>query len=199
MNEADTRRELIDPKIKEAGWGEVDGSYIRAEFQITNGEIKPGGIRAGIIKADYVLVYKNRKLAVIEAKKDKLPVSDGVGQAKDYAQKLKILTTYSTNGKEIYEINYSKNEKGEMFITSEGLVDKFPSPEELWAKTFKEKNEWSSKFDAINFEPFKGTREPRYYQEIAINNALDAIADKQQRILLTLATGTGKKIGRAHV
>ena len=69
MNEADTRRELIDPKIKEAGWGEVKESLIRAEFQITNGEIKPGGIRAGIIKADYVLIYKNRKLAVIEAKK----------------------------------------------------------------------------------------------------------------------------------
>ena len=177
----------------------VEGSYIRAEFQITNGEIKPGGIRAGIIKADYVLIYKNRKLAVIEAKKDELPVSDGVGQAKDYAQKLKILTTYSTNGKEIYEINYSKNEKGEMFITSEGLVDKFPSPEELWIKTFKDKNEWSSKFDAINFEPFKGTREPRYYQEIAINNALDAIADKQQRILLTLATGTGKTVIAFHI
>ena len=199
MNEADTRRELIDPKIKEAGWGEIKGSYIRAEFQITNGEIKPGGIRAGIIKADYVLIYKNRKLAVIEAKKDELPVSDGVGQAKDYAQKLKILTTYSTNGKEIYEINYSKNDKGEMFITSEGLVDKFPSPEELWVKTFKDKNEWSSKFDAVNFEPFKGTREPRYYQEIAINNTLDAIADKQQRILLTLATGTGKTVIAFHI
>ncbi len=199
MNEADTRRELIDPKIKEAGWGEVEGSYIRAEFQITNGEIKPGGIRAGIIKADYVLIYKNRKLAVIEAKKDELPVSDGVGQAKDYAQKLKILTTYSTNGKEIYEINYSKNEKGEMFITSEGLVDKFPSPEDLWTKTFKDKNEWSSKFDKINFEPFKGSKEPRYYQEIAINNSLDAIADKQKRILLTLATGTGKTVIAFHI
>ncbi len=199
MNEADTRRELIDPKIKEAGWGEVEDSQIRAEFQITNGEIKPGGIRAGIIKADYVLIYKNRKLAVIEAKKDELPVSDGVGQAKDYAQKLKIFTTYSTNGKEIYEINYSKNDKGEMFITSEGLVDKFPTPEELWAKTFKHKNEWASKFDAINFEPFKGSREPRYYQEIAINNALDAIADKQQRILLTLATGTGKTVIAFHI
>ena len=199
MNEADTRRELIDPKIKDAGWGEVEGSFIRAEFQITNGEIKPGGIRAGIIKADYVLIYKNRKLAVIEAKKDELPVSDGVGQAKEYAQKLKILTTYSTNGKEIYEINYSKNEKGEMFITSEGLVDKFPSPEELWTKTFKNRNEWSSKFDAIKFEPFRGTREPRYYQEIAINNALDAIADKQQRILLTLATGTGKTVIAFHI
>ena len=199
MNEADTRRELIDPKIKEAGWGEVDGSYIRAEFQITNGEIKPGGIRAGIIKADYVLIYKNRKLAVIEAKKDELPVSEGVGQAKDYAQKLKILTTYSTNGKEIYEINYSKNDKGEMFITSEGLVDKFPSPEELWVKTFKDKNEWSSKFDEVDFKTFKGFREPRYYQEIAINNTLEAIANKQDRILLTLATGTGKTVIAFHI
>ena len=91
MNEAETRAELIDPKIKEAGWGDIEGSFVRREFKITNGEIKPGGIRAGIIRADYVLIYKNRKLAVIEAKSDKLNVSDGVSQAKDYAQKLKLL------------------------------------------------------------------------------------------------------------
>ncbi|MDB9812154.1 DEAD/DEAH box helicase family protein [Candidatus Pelagibacter sp.] len=199
MNEAETEAALIDPKLRECGWGNIDGSIIRKQFPITKGEIKPGGIRAGILKADYVLVYKNRKLAVIEAKKEDLPVSEGVSQAKDYAQKLKIHTTYSTNGHKIYEINYSKNEKGEMFITSEGEVDKFPSPEELWIKTFKDKNEWSSKFDAINLEPFKGIREPRYYQEIAINNALDAIADKQQRILLTLATGTGKTVIAFHI
>ena len=199
MNEAETRAELIDPKIKEAGWGDVEGSFVRREFKITNGEIKPGGIRAGIIRADYVLIYKNRKLAVIEAKSDEFDVSDGVSQAKDYAQKLKLLTSYSSNGHKIYEINYSKNKKGEMFITSEGAVDKFPTPDELWNKTFKEKNEWSSKFDSINFEPFKGSKEPRYYQEIAINNALDAIADKQQRILLTLATGTGKTVIAFHI
>ncbi len=199
MNEAETRAELIDPKIKEAGWGDVKGSFVRREFKITNGEIKPGGIRAGIIRADYVLIYKNRKLAVIEAKSDEFNVSDGVSQAKDYAQKLKLLTSYSSNGHKIYEINYSKNEKGEMFITSEGEVDKFPTPDELWIKTFKEKNEWSSKFDSVNFEPFKGIREPRYYQEIAINNALDAIADNQQRILLTLATGTGKTVIAFHI
>ena len=199
MNEAETRAELIDPKIKEAGWGDIEGSFVRREFKITNGEIKPGGIRAGIIRADYVLIHKNRKLAVIEAKSDEFNVSDGVSQAKDYAQKLKLLTSYSSNGHKIYEINYSKNEKGEMFITSEGEVDKFPTPDELWIKTFKEKNEWSSKFDSVNFEPFKGIREPRYYQEIAINNALDAIADNQQRILLTLATGTGKTVIAFHI
>ena len=94
----------------------------------------------------------------------------------------KNLSEYLQLKKRVY--SFSKLD----FITSEGEVDNFPSPEELWIKTFKDKNEWSSKFDAINFEPFRGTREPRYYQEIAINNALDAIADKQQRILLTLAT-----------
>jgi type I restriction enzyme R subunit len=207
MNEAETIAELIDPKVKEAGWGKVEGSVVRREFKITNGEIKPGGIRAGILKADYVLVYKNRKLAVIEAKKEDLPVSEGISQAKDYAQKLKIPTTYSSNGHKIYEINYSKNEKGEikinkdgeMIITSETEVDKFPSPEELWAKTFKDKNEWSSKFDDVDFKTFKGFREPRYYQEIAINNTLDAIANKRNRILLTLATGTGKTVIAFHI
>jgi len=199
MNEAETRRKLIDPKLYKAGWEKVEESFIRTAFKINNGEIKPGNVRASYDEADYVLIYKNRKLAVIEAKKDELPVSDGVGQAKAYAQKLKICTTYSTNGHKIYEINYSKNEKGEMFITSEGEIDKFPSPEELWTKTFKNRNEWSSKFDATNFKSFKGIREPRYYQEIAINNALDAIANKQQRILLTLATGTGKTVIAFHI
>jgi len=207
MNEAETRAELIDPKIKEAGWGDVEGSVVRREFKITNGEIKPGGIRASFDKADYILVYKNRKIAVIEAKSDELDVSEGVGQAKDYAQKLKIPTTYSTNGNKIYEINYSKNEKGEikinkdgeMIITSEAEVDKFPSPEELWTKTFKDKDEWSSKFDDVDFKTFKGFREPRYYQEIAINNTLEAIANKQDRILLTLATGTGKTVIAFHI
>ena len=199
MNEAETRAELIDPKIKEAGWGDVEGTIVRREFKITNGEIKPGGIRAGIIRADYVLIYKNRKLAVIEAKSDELPVSDGVSPAKDYAQKLKLLTAYSTNGKKIYEITFIKNEKGELVISSEKEVDTYPSPDELWERTFAHKNEWSKKFDSISFAPFGGNKEPRYYQEIAINNALDAIAEKQNRILLTLATGTGKTVIAFHL
>ena len=199
MNEAETRAELIDPQIKEAGWGDVEGAIVRREFKITNGEIKPGGIRAGIIRADYVLIYKNRKLAVIEAKSDELPVSDGVSQAKDYAQKLKLLTAYSTNGKKIYEITFVKNEKGELVISSEKEVESYPSPDELWERTFAHKNEWSKKFDSISFAPFGGNKEPRYYQEIAINNALDAIAEKQNRILLTLATGTGKTVIAFHL
>lgn len=199
MNEPDTRAELIDPKIKASGWGEFKDSFIRREFPITKGEIKPGGIRAGILKADYVLIYKNRKIAAIEAKSDELDVTEGVAQAKDYAQRLKLLTSYSCNGKKIYEINYSLNEKGEMFIKSEKEVDKFPSPDELWNRTFNKKNDWSDKFDSVNFEPFRGEKEPRYYQEVAINNALDAIADNKQRVLLTLATGTGKTVIAFHI
>ena len=199
MNEADTRRELIDPKIKDAGWGTVEGSLIRAEYKISDGEIKPGGIRASFDKADYVLIYKNKKIAVVEAKSDDSDVSEGVAQAKTYAQKLQVLTTYSTNGNKIYEINYLKNDKGEIVISSEGEVDRFPTPDELWDRTFKNKNDWSSKFDGINFHLFKGNREPRYYQEIAINNALEAIANKKDRILLTLATGTGKTVIAFHI
>ncbi len=199
MNEADTRRELIDPKLKDAGWGLSKESKIRAAFKINNGEIKPGRIRQSYDEADYVLIYKNRKLAVVEAKSDEEDVSEGVGQAKSYAEKLKILTTYSTNGKEIYEIKYSKDERGNMFISSENLVKKFPSPDELWKKTFENKNEWSNKFDSVNYQIFKGEREPRYYQEIAINNTLDAIANKKDRILLTLATGTGKTVIAFHI
>tara|TARA_B100000989_G_scaffold298761_1_gene289669 strand:- start:2204 stop:4531 length:2328 start_codon:yes stop_codon:yes gene_type:complete len=198
MNEAETRAELIDPKIKEAGWGNED-SIVRREFPITNGEIKPGGIRAGILQADYVLIYKNRKLAVIEAKSDELPVSDGVAQAKNYAQKLKLSTAYSTNGKKIYEITFTKNQKGELVISSEKEVDNFPSPDELWGRTFGQKNEWSKKFDSIAFAPFGGYRDPRYYQEIAINNALDAISEQKKRVLLTLATGTGKTVIAFHL
>ena len=199
MNEPDTRAELIDPKIKASGWGEVKDSSIRREFPITKGEIKPGGIRAGVLKADYVLIYKNRKIAAIEAKSDELDVSEGVAQAKDYAQRLKLLTSYSCNGKKIYEINFSLNEKGEMFIKSEKEIDKFPTPDELWSRTFNKKNDWSDKFDSINFEPFRGEKEPRYYQEVAINNALDAIAKNKQRVLLTLATGTGKTVIAFHI
>jgi type I restriction enzyme R subunit len=199
MNEADTRAELIDPQIKNAGWGSVEGSFVRREFKITNGEIKPGGIRASILKADYVLIYKNKKLATIEAKSDELSVGAGIEQAKNYAKKLNLLTTFSANGKKIYEINYSINDDSERYISSEGEVERFPTPDELWERTFKERDEWSSKFDDISFEPFRGTKEPRYYQEVAINNALDAIANKKDRILLTLATGTGKTVIAFHI
>lgn len=98
MNESETRAELIDPKLLEAGWGVVEGSRIRREFPISKGRLLGNKRRAQPLSADYVLVYKNRYLAVIEAKKRDLHYSDGVTQAKDYASRLNIRFTYSTNG-----------------------------------------------------------------------------------------------------
>jgi len=184
MNEAETRAELIDPTLKACGWGVVEDSKILREFHITAGKIQTGGVRSKKLTADYVLVYKGIKLAVVEAKSADIEVSEGVAQAKLYAEKLNLAVTYSTNGKEIYSICLKTGK--------EGLVDNFLSPEELWNKTFEEENIWREKFSSIPFEDRSGTWQLRYYQEIAINNALEAIANNKDRILLTLATGTGK-------
>jgi type I restriction enzyme R subunit len=184
MNEADTRAELIDPKLKAAGWGVVEGSKVMREFHITAGKIQAGGKRAPPLIADYVLVYKNRKLAPLEAKPDEKEVGEGVAQAKDYAQKLQLDYTYSSNGKEIYEICMKSGK--------EGLVDKFPTPDELWQRIYSDQNEWKGKFDAVPFESVGGTKGVRYYQDIAITCTVNAIAEERHRILLTLATGTGK-------
>ena len=183
MNEADTRAELIDPQLKAAGWGLVEGSRIQREYYINAGEIRAGGIRAKQLKADYILIYKNRKLAVVEAKSNELEVGEGVGQAKRYAQKLQLETTYAANGKVIYEICLKTGKEGD--------VSAFPSPDDLWNKTFAETNEWREKFDTVPLD-VGGKKEARYYQEIAVNKATEAIANNKSRILLTLATGTGK-------
>ncbi len=184
MNEAETRAEYIDPKLKEAGWGVAEDSKILREFVFTDGRINVGGSRGKKEIADYILVYKNVKLAVIEAKKEDLYATEGVTQAKTYAQKLNIEYTYSTNGKEIYEISMNSG--------NEGYVDNFPTPEDLWNKVNSSYNEWNEKFSDVLFEDFGGTKSPRYYQEIAVNKTLDTIAQGKDRILLTLATGTGK-------
>lgn len=184
LNEAETRAELIDPLLKECGWGMVLDSKILREHRFTDGRIEAGGLRGKQDVADYVLVYKNQKIAVIEAKQENLSESEAVGQAKDYAAKLQIQYTYATNGKKIYEICIKTG--------LERYVDKYPSPEELWNRIYSEHNAWKDKFSAIPFESISGTKSSRYYQEIAVNNTLDAIAKNKQRILLTLATGTGK-------
>ena len=110
MNEADTRAELIDPQLRAAGWVTGGDVLVQREYNINAGEIKAGGIRAGQLKADYILSYKNRKLAVVEAKSDEKEVGEGVAQAKFYAQKLDIRFTYAANGKEIYKIDMDGSE-----------------------------------------------------------------------------------------
>jgi type I restriction enzyme R subunit len=184
MNEAETRAELIDPKLKEAGWGVIEGSKILREYIITIGKIQTGGGRAKPLIADYVLVYKGIKLAVIEAKSNVQEVGEGVAQAKLYAEKMQLETTYATNGREIYSIC--------MKTAKEGPVINFLTPDELWNKTFASRNQWRDTFNEVPYEDVGGTKTTRYYQEIAVNNAMEAIANNKQRILLTLATGTGK-------
>ncbi len=184
MNESETRAEYIDPKLKESGWGVIEGSKVLREFRISPGKIEIGGMPQKPEIADYVLVYKNRKLAVIEAKKESLSPTEGVQQAKAYAGKLQIAFSYSTNGHEIYEIN--------MKTGGEGPVITFPTPDELWDKIYSEHNEWKNKFTDVAFEDVNGSRSARYYQEIAVNRVMDAVAEEKSRVLLTLATGTGK-------
>jgi type I restriction enzyme R subunit len=184
MNEAETRAELIDPQLRQSGWGVVEGSRIMREYHITVGKIQTGGGRGKPLIADYVLVYHGRKLAAIEAKSNELGVGEGVAQAKNYALKMHLETTFAANGREIYQIC--------MNTGREGLISSFPTPDELWNKTFETQNLWRDKFSQIPFEDIGGTKDVRFYQEIAVNNVMAAIAQEKPRLLLTLATGTGK-------
>ncbi len=184
MNEAETRAEHIDPALAAAGWGIVEGSRIRREYPITLGRIHGHGSRGKALTADYVLEYRNTKLAVVEAKSAASPLTLGVGQAKDYAAKLSIRYTYATNGHGIYAIDMETGQEQE--------ITAYPSPEELWNKTFAKVNAWRDRFAIVPFEDKGGYFQGRYYQDIAIERVLEAIAAGKQRILLTLATGTGK-------
>lgn len=199
MKEVDTRVEKIEPMLRACGWGVVEGSKISREHGITEGKIQTGGGRSKRLSADFVLIYKGIQLAVVEAKKSSLSVHEGVMQAKKYAQKLQIDITYSTNGDEIYQISMKTGE--------EKLVTRFLSPEELWERKYststitentsdieriKNIEAWIEKFASIPFESKSGSWQPRFFQEIAIQRTVEAIAQGKNRILLTLATGTGK-------
>ena len=191
-NESETRAELISPKLALDGWGKVEHSNIRREVSITAGRILGGGKRASSLSCDYVLEFQGRKLAAVEAKREGLSYTEGVRQAKDYAQRLQCRFAYATNGHDIYQID--------MLTGDEQLVNSYLSPEDMWRLCFEPatgKTEpeytstWRTRFAKIPFE-CKGDWQPRYYQENAINQALEAIAQGKDRILLTLATGTGK-------
>ena len=190
MNEAETRADHIDPALRAAGWGVVEGSRILREKQceITPGRLLGGGKRSKPEIADYVLVYRNTKLATIEAKAWDKPYTEGVGQAKSYATMLAVRFAYATNGQKIYGIDMASG--------LEGDLAQYPSPDELWAQTFAEADAanaaWRDRFAAIPFEDQGGTWQGRYYQDIAITRVLEAIAAGRDRMLLTLATGTGK-------
>jgi len=191
-NEADTRADLIRPKLEQNGWHVTENSYIRNEV-ICPGRIMTGSKRGTKVISDYVLIYQGRKLAAVEAKKEDLSYTEGVRQAKDYATRLKCRIAYATNGREIYQID--------MATGDESLVDDYMSPEQLWDYTFGDSGStiepgfasvWRRRFAGIPFDTKSGSWTPRYYQENAINAALEVVAQGGNRILLTLATGTGK-------
>ena len=182
MNEAETRAELIDPALKAAGWG-VAKSRVRREV-IAPGRLLGSGQREKSKHCDYVLVYRNHKLAALEAKKRDAHPTEGLGQAKDYAERLKTRFALCTNGEKIYQVD--------MLTGKEGYIDRYPTPEELWAATYPDQNDWRDRFAAIPFEDKGGTWEARYYQHNAIEAVLEAISQGKKRMLLTMATGTGK-------
>ena len=188
MNEAETRLTYIDPELRSKTWGPEfkNQTKIRPEFSVTPGRIEGHGRRGKPLSADYVLEHRNRKLAVIEAKRWDLSVSEGSGQAKDYARMLDIRFTYSSNGQGFYEIDMLSGEERHL------RIDQFPTPEELWERTFDTEDEFRDELATVPFEDRGGTWQPRYYQDNAIERTLQAISDGKDRILLTLATGTGK-------
>ena len=181
--ESDTRANRIDPVLAAAGWGSVPGAKVRREV-ICPGRILPGGKRGERLSADYVLIYRDQKLAVIEAKRAGLHHTTGLGQAKNYAGRLQARFAYATNGLGWYE--------ADMASGTEGDVQPFPTPDQLWDRCFGAANAWRERFGAVPFEMAGGKWELRYYQHNAINAALEAVGRGERRILLTLATGTGK-------
>lgn len=179
LNEADTRAQYIDPALERAGWV---GASVRRELQITAGRILGGGKKAAPLKADYFLQFEGKRLAVVEAKKYDSNYTEGHAQAVEYASKLELPFAFATNGRQIRFID--------MRTGVERDITEYPTPKELIALLNETSNEWLAKFERFPYENKYG--DVRYYQSIAVERSLDAIANGEKRALLTLATGTGK-------
>ena len=188
LTESDTRAQHIDPALAKSGW---EGNLVRREFQITAGRIIGAGKRAEPSIADYVLEYKGKRLAVVEAKKWDSPHSEGVSQAIRDGNKLGLPFAFATNGQKIRQIN--------LISGKEEDIDVFPTPDELWALINEPQNDWVDEFRAIDFDSRGGTEPVRYYQQKAVENVLEGIAKGDKRLLLTLATGTGKTKIAFHI
>lgn len=188
MTEADTCRELVTPKLVDAGWG-CAPHVIGEQRTFTNGRIivTGGRVRRGKQKrADYLLYFRrDYPLAVVEAKELGLPAETGVQQAKEYAETLGLKFAYATNGHRIIEIDYTTGTERE--------VDRFATPAELWQR-LTAASTLPAPAEPHLLEPFNlvSGKVPRYYQQIAIDRVIEAILLGQKRVLATLATGTGK-------
>ena len=188
LNEAETRAKLIDPKLHESGWSE---NLIQRELKITEGRIiDEYGNRKEGVKPDYILFLERYfPIAVVEAKEEAKHHATGIQQAKRYAEMLNVPFAYSTNGHKIEEYD---------FITKrQRTLDKFPSPQELWKKYSLWKFNKLLSFDKDEnplLYPYKIVQNkiPRHYQIAAVKNIIEAFLNGKKRILLTMATGTGK-------
>ena len=193
LSERDVCTKYITPAIKKSGW-DIQ-SQVREEVSFTDGKIYVKGDktkRGKVKRADYILYYKpNIPIAIIEAKKDTLSVSEGIQQGIEYAEILDIPFVYSTNGKGFYEHDKTQSQGT---LEREISIDNFPSPDELWERYKKYKNITPEQEQIISENYFidGSGRSPRYYQQIAINRTVEAIAKGQNRVLLVMATGTGK-------
>jgi len=182
-SEADTRANYIDPKLNESGWNSTEHARIIREHYFTDGRIMGNDLRGKRMFTDYTLVFNNRIVGVIEAKKLGDGATKGLEEAKEYATVLNTRFAYSTDGNEIYEFDMQTG-KGK-------YVGEYPAPQTLYGRIFNEVSPTLNELNSVAFDRSIGYG-PRYYQENAINAAMDAIANGKQRILLTLATGTGK-------
>lgn len=189
MTEEDIKYQYISPAIENSGWPR---SSIAMEKAITDGKINLRGnivVRSSPKKADYVLyIEKNYPIAIVEAKDNKHSVSHGIQQAKEYCKMMDVPFAYSSNGDAFQEYDFLTGTERQI-----GL-EQFPSPEELM-KRYKIEASITDKEEEIMRQPYyssQTTYDPRYYQANAVNRTLDAIAKGQDRILLVMATGTGK-------
>ncbi|MDU2591777.1 MAG: DEAD/DEAH box helicase family protein [Paeniclostridium sordellii] len=190
LSEEDIKMKYITPAIEEAGWDIK--KQVRAEYTFTDGRVIVRGnltSRGKKKRADYLLFYKpNLPIAIIEAKDNKHSVGAGMQQGIEYADILDVPFVYSSNGDGFIEHDMKNGTERELSI------DEFPSPEELWNRYKVIKNITDEEEEIIT-EPYfyaPGDKQPRYYQRNAINRTIEAIAKGQDRILLVMATGTGK-------
>lgn len=185
--EADTCRKYVVPKLYAAGWTD---DHIAEQITFTDGRIIVTGkkVQRGKPKrADYLLRYRrDYPLAVVEAKADYHLPADGMQQAKEYARILGLLFAYSTNGKGIVEFDFTTGVEQE--------IKDFPAPHELWSRLRTYKGLEEVPEDKLLVPYYSSDKVPRYYQQIAINRAVEAILKGKERVLLTLATGTGKTV-----
>ncbi|MDI7266918.1 MAG: DEAD/DEAH box helicase family protein [Myxococcota bacterium] len=190
MNEADTCRKYVVPKLQDAGW-DHEPHVINEQVTFTDGRIVVAGRKARRRvgkRADYLLRYRpDMPIAVVEAKPENKTPGEGLQQAKDYAEILGLKFAYATNGHGIIEFDYTTGVERE--------IDSFPAPDDLWSRLCGEQKLAPEQADRLLAPGYNlGGKTPRYYQTIAINRTVQVILQRKRRILLTMATGTGKTL-----